>query len=263
MTSETRAARRPAGREQRLREIVALAAGEGPVAPDQLAERLGVSVMTVYRDLAQLETEGLVIRSHGEVSAAASSLVEASCRLRMSTNTELKARIAAEALRLVRRGNSLMLDDSTTGRWLFPGLFERAPITVITNARFIAEAASEDPTVHLVSTGGDYVNWADAYFGPLTVATLERLHADLCIMSSSAVHQGFCYHPDPLAAQAKTAMLAHAERKVLLVDHTKFTRTALHQVYPVTAFTTVITDAGTPEAELEPFRAAGVEVRIV
>ena len=254
---------RPLRKEARLRELVALTVAEGTIAVDVLAERLGVSTMTVYRDVAELESDGLVLRTRGTVSAAPSTLVESSSRLRLASNTQIKARLARGALAYIHRGNSVILDDSSTGLSLFPALFDLSPLTLITNARFIADRAVEDQRIHLVSTGGDYAGWADAYLGPLTSRMLSELRADVCVMSAAAIHDGSCFHPDALVAQTKRAMLRAARTRVLMVDHTKFTRSALHRVGPITDFTVVITDSGTSPQDVLAIRDLGVEVIIV
>lgn len=253
----------PQGRKARLRKIVALVIHEGVTTVDWLAENLGVSTMTVYRDVSELVDQGMLNRSYGEVSAPSSSLVETSSKLRLGQNNNLKDRIAAAALTYVHPGDAVMLDDSTTGAHLLPGLRELAPVTVATNARFIEEGLLDDPHISLIHLGGDYYNWADSYFGPMTVRNIQSLGIDVCLMSVTAIAGGYCYHPDPTVAETKRAMIASAARNILMVDHTKFTRTGLHKFVEVSDFSAVITDSETPETELDKLRDLGIEVVIV
>lgn len=250
----------PRKREKRMGAILEYLLAHSPATVDDLTEQFGVSAMTIYRDIANLEADSLVVRNHGEVSAAASTLVESSARLRTIANVALKQKLATAALQRIHRGDSVILDDSTTNLQLFPQLGELAPLTVITNARFIARQVVSEPQLRLHSTGGDYADWADSYFGPLTVQAVSSMRADLCIMSSSAVHDGYCYHPDATVAQTKRAMLKAADRSILLVDHTKFARTALHRVGPLEDFDTIITDSLTPVEILDDLRRRQLDV---
>ena len=253
----------PRKREKRMGAILEYLLAHSPSTVEELTEQFGVSAMTIYRDIADLEADSLVVRNHGEVSAAASTLVESSARLRIHANVDLKRKLAEAALAKVHRGNSLFLDDSTTNLHLFPDLAQLSPLTVITNARFIAKKVVKESELRLVSTGGDYIDWADAYFGPLAVQTIRSMRADLCIMSSSAVRDGYCFHPDVMVAEVKRAMLEAAEHRILVVDHSKFSRTALHRVDSLDVFDVVITDSLVSSEVLEELKSSTVEVVIV
>ncbi|MGO1591507.1 MAG: DeoR/GlpR family DNA-binding transcription regulator [Ancrocorticia sp.] len=250
----------PQARKVRLRKIVSLVIHEGVTTVDWLAANLGVSTMTVYRDVSELVDQGMLTRSYGEVSVPSSSLVETSSKLRLGQNTRLKDQIASAALTYVHPGDAVLLDDSTTSAHLLPGLRELAPVTVATNARFIEEGLISDPHISLIHLGGDYHNWADAYFGPMTVRNIQSLGIDICLMSVTAIAGGYCYHPDPAVAETKRAMVETAARSVLMVDHTKFTRTGLHKFASVQSFSAVITDAQTPQEELDKLAELGVDV---
>ncbi len=255
--------RSPRNRRARLRKIVSLVSKEGVTTVEWLADNLAVSSMTVYRDVSELVDQGLLTRSYGEVTAASSSLTESSSKLRLGTNRELKDRIAKAALKYVRRGDAVLLDDSTTSAHLIPGLRNLSPITVATNARFIEELLINEPHMSLIHLGGDYLNWADAFFGPMTVRNIESLGIDVCLMSTTAVRGAHCYHPDPTVAETKRAMIHSAQRRILMVDHSKFVRTALHRFVAITDFTAVITDSLTPADDIARIRDAGVEVVVV
>ena len=255
--------RSPRNRRARLRKIVSLVSKEGVTTVEWLADNLDVSSMTVYRDVSELVDQGLLTRSYGEVSAASSSLAESSSKLRLGTNRELKDRIAKAAIKYVHRGDAILLDDSTTSAHLIPALRNLSPITVATNARFIEELLINEPHMSLIHLGGDYLNWADAFFGPMTIRNIESLGIDVCLMSTTAVRGAHCYHPDPTVAETKRAMIHSAQRRILMVDHSKFVRTALHRFVAITDFTAVITDSLTPADDIARIRDAGVEVVVV
>ena len=233
---------------------------EGTLRIDDLVATVGASAMTVYRDLADLESQGLVHRNRGYVSAASSLLYEAASEYRMQQNQAEKEEIARAAADLVEPGQALMLDDSTTGVYLARLLPERAPLTVVTNHRGVFGELAAAQGIHLISIGGDYLPWADAFVGGMALDALRNLRVDLAIMSVSAVTDGICFYPQQEMVQIKKAMLASARRRVLYVDHTKFRRRALHAVAPAEDFDVVIVDSRTPDADVEVLRERGARV---
>ncbi|GAA4834469.1 DeoR/GlpR family DNA-binding transcription regulator [Saccharopolyspora rosea] len=253
--------RRPSSKQQdRRRRITELVMEEGTLRIDDLVATVGASAMTVYRDLADLESQGLVHRNRGYVSAASSLLYEAASEYRMQQNQAEKEEVARAAADLVEPGQALVLDDSTTGVYLARLLPERAPLTVVTNHRGVFGELAAAQGIHLISIGGDYLPWADAFVGGMALDALRNLRVDLAIMSVSAVTDGICFYPQQEMVQIKKAMLASARRRVLYVDHTKFRRRALHAVAPAEDFDVVIVDSRTPDADVEVLRERGARV---
>lgn len=249
--------------DSRRRAIMDHIVQVGAASVDELAKLLGVSTMTIYRDTAELEQAELLSRKRGIISAAESSLTEASSHLRMSVNAEIKQKLAQKAAEYLRRGQSLMFDDSSSTLPLIPMLTNYRPITLITNAEFVANRARHLDGVKLLLTGGEYESWADAYFGDLAEITISRLRIDTCIMSSTALTATHCYHPNERVARLKRQMLEVSREKILLVDSSKFSKSALHQVCANRDFDLVITDSHVPEEALEALEADGVQVEIV
>lgn len=253
--------RRPSGKQQdRRRKITELVMAEGTLRIDDLVVTVGASAMTVYRDLADLESQGLVHRNRGYVSAASSLLYEAASEYRLQQNEVEKKELARAAAELIEPGQAVMLDDSTTGVYLARLLPERAPLTVVTNHRGVFGELAGQQGIHLISVGGDYLPWADAFVGGMALDALRGMRVDLAIMSVSAVTGGVCFYPQQEMVQLKKAMLASASRRVLYVDHTKFRRRALHAVAPAEDFDIVIVDSKTSDSDVEVLRERGAEV---
>ena len=111
---------------------------------------------------------------------------------------------------------------------------------MITNYQPVARELEENPGIRLLMTGGEYLAWADALFGPMAVRAIRRMRADAVFMSASAITDGAAYHPTEEAAEVKRAMLASSSLRVLYVDHSKFDRRALHRVAPLTDYDVLI-----------------------
>ena len=254
--------RRPSGKQQdRRRRMTELVMDNGTMRIDDLVEAVGASPMTVYRDLADLEAQGLVHRNRGYVSATSSLLYEAASEYRLQQNTAEKEEIARAAAELIEPGQALMLDDSTTGVYLARLLPERAPLTVITNYRRVFQELAGVQGIHLICVGGDFLPWADAFVGGMALEALRNLRVDLAVMSVSAVTDGVCFYPQQEMVQIKKAMLASARQRVLYVDHTKFRRRALHAVAQASDFDVVIVDSRTSQEDIDFLRERGARVR--
>jgi DeoR/GlpR family transcriptional regulator of sugar metabolism len=253
--------RPPASRNRQLR-IAQWVIDEGTVRIEDLAERSGVSLMTVHRDLDVLEAQGLLRKTRGRVTAIASSLFESDSTFRLGQNHAEKEAVARAALGHVEPGQALLLEDSTTGVYLARLLPARAPLTVITNFLALVDQLGRASGITLEVLGGSYAAWCDANMGAATVSTIRRLRADLVIMSTSAITDAVCYHQSQETVAIKEAMLEAAERRILYVDHTKFARRALHALAPLTAFDVVIVDWAVPEEQVDGLRAAGVTVEV-
>lgn len=254
--------RRPSGKQQdRRRRITEMIMAEGNMRIDDLVTTVGASAMTVYRDLADLEAQGLVHRNRGNVSAASSLLYEAASQYRMQQNEAEKAQVARAAAELVEPGQALMLDDSTTGVHLARLLPERAPLTVVTNHRGVFDELAGQQGIHLICVGGDFLPWADAFVGGMALDALRGMRVDLAIMSVSAVNDGVCFYPQQEMVQLKKAMLNSAAKRVLYVDHTKFRRRALHAVAPAEDFDVVIVDSWTSQSDIDVLRERGATVQ--
>lgn len=221
---------------------------------DELVREIGVSLMTLYRDIAALEEAGVLTRQRGKVSALASGLHEAGASFRLETNTEAKSEMASHIREHIAPGSSIVLDDSTSAAWVLRALGDVTPLTVITNSLLVARECSARPDVKLLLTGGEYQPWAEAMLGPSALAMLGTIRADYCILSASGLEEGVVYHPYQDVVEVKRAMLRAGRHKILMLDHTKFNRRALHAFAELKEFDTVLVDHRIGDKDLAMLR---------
>jgi DeoR/GlpR family transcriptional regulator of sugar metabolism len=169
---------------------------------------------------------------------------ESNVAYRMKSMQHAKDAIAERAAALVEPGMAVMLDDSTTALALARRLVGITPLTVVTNFLEAMNLLARERDIRLMALGGDYDPLHDSFLGMSCVDAIESLRVDLCFVSTSAVSGGFAYHQEQHIVSVKRAMLAAASRNVLLVDHTKLGRVALHRVAPLEAFERVVVDDG-------------------
>jgi DeoR/GlpR family transcriptional regulator of sugar metabolism len=233
---------------------------EGAVRIEQLAERFEISLMTVHRDLDELEDRGLLRKSRGVATALSTSLVESSDVYRSNRQLAEKRSLASAAMEFVEAGQAIFLDDSTTTLQMVDLLRARAPLTVITNVLTLMNALKATRGISLVALGGNYYNWCSAFMGRMTVEVIGTLRADVFIMSTSAIIDDTVFHQTVETVDVKRAMFNASARRILLADHTKFEHRALHALAHLSEFDVVIVDEKTPEEHVSRMRSRGIHV---
>lgn len=250
----------PVRRRERIAQHVQQA---GTARIDELAERFGVSAMTIHRDLDVLAAEGWLEKTRGGARSDGLRLQERSVKLRLRQQQPQKRALARAALQHLAPGMTLAMDDSTTAAALVPQLGGTLPLTVITNFLPAINTLVEEPDIDLIVLGGQYDRNLECFDGPVVIDQLQQLRADVVVMSVAALHDGLVLHPSPDAARRKRALIDIGEKKILLVDATKFDRRASHRMCPVGLYDLVITDRDTRQADLDALAATGVEVQVV
>lgn len=249
--------------DARREETVAMLAERGVMSPSELAAHFNVSVMTIHRDLNELQRRGIIHKSHGGVTPQPAGTFEATIAYREAHMVEAKASIAAAAARFVTPGSSVMLDDSTTASQLVPHLVEaaaRGPLTVATNFLGNLRPLAQADGLSLVALGGDYDPISDSFTGMVCLRDIAAVRVDAVFVSASGIADGIAWHPDPQVVAVKQAMLGATKCKYLLVDHSKLGHSALHEVAPLSDFDTVVVDADTPAEAVRELEGHGAHV---
>lgn len=252
-------------KQRRQRLIKERVIEEGSCSPQRLAELFDVSLMTIHRDLDELEARGLVRKFHGGVTAQPSGVFESLVSYRMMTNSDKKEAIAKLALQYVEPGMSLIFDDSTTTLHMIDGLADLTPLHVATPflpaLHKLADIAVERDLV-ILGFGGTYDLRHESFVGMQCIEQIESVHADAVFMSLSAVFHLHTYHQEEGIVALKRAMLDAATKRYLLIDSGKLGRAALHRAIPLKAFDVVITDAGVDAETLAEWSANDITFEV-
>lgn len=249
-------------REDRQQAIMDLLVERGAVDLDLLSERFAVSKMTIHRDLDDLEQAGVLRKIRGGATTEAGNRFESDFRFREHQEYEAKLRMATAALELVEPGMTVMINDGSMAAVLGGLLPRRRPLTVITNNAAIIDALRSEPGITLISLGGVYSPKFNGYFGVVTEETLQRLRADIAFISTPAVSGTQAFHMDDNVVRAKRAMMASATRSCLLVNHSRFGRTALHVLARLEEFDRIITDSTPPDDAVEAIGKSAIGLSI-
>jgi DeoR/GlpR family transcriptional regulator of sugar metabolism len=247
------------GPVRRQQSIAAYVLSHGEVSAADLATKFQVSLMTIHRDLDELEQQGIVRKFRGGVTAQPSAVFESNVTYRMKSMRAEKDAVAARAAALVEPGMAVMLDDSTTSLALVPRIKEITPLTVVTNFLEALNLLAGVRGIHLMALGGDYDALHNSFLGVSCVEAIQALQVDICFASTSAVSGGYAFHQEQHIVSVKRAMLAAAAKNVLLVDHSKLGRVALHRLTALSTFDLVIVDSGASAEALRDLDEHNVE----
>jgi DeoR/GlpR family transcriptional regulator of sugar metabolism len=248
------------GRRQGIMEVLL---EEGAATVDDLSARFGVSRMTIHRDLDELESGGLLRKVRGGASIRSSVRFESDFRYRQTLAAGEKARIAAWAAQLIQPGQTVMIDDGSTAGCVANHLEDLRPLAVISNNLTVINALAGAPGIDLIAVGGQYSKKFHGFFGISCEEALRALRADVAFLSSSAIHGAAAFHQDQEVVQSKRLMIAAADRRYLLVDHSKFGRPALHFLAELTVFDQVITGRAPEPDHRATLDAASVRLSVI
>ncbi len=249
--------------EMRRQKMLEVIRSQSTVSVEELAATLDVSKMTVHRDLDLLSQQRLVRKQRGGATMQPSVLFEADYSRRAQLNREHKEALARAAAAHIEPGMAIALDDSTTVAAIVPLLLEKRPLTVLTNALPLMTALGELEELTVISVGGTYDRIARAFFGRVTEDAISSLWIDLVIMSASAVRNCTTYYFNADIARTKQAFLDIADRKVAIIDSSKFEKSGLHKFVHLNAFDQVLLAGDLPGEAARLLTEEGVNFRRV
>jgi DeoR/GlpR family transcriptional regulator of sugar metabolism len=231
-------------RQQLIAEEIRL---RGAVRVSELTELLGVSDMTVRRDLDVLAASGLVEKVHGGATAARRhSTHEPGFEAKSHRQLEEKEAIALAASKLVEPGRAIGLTAGTTTWRLAHHLLHVPDLTVVTNSiRVAAVLDGEARTDRTVVLTGGVRTPSDALVGPVAVNTLRALHIDVLFMGVHGMtDDAGLTTPNLLEAETNQAFVSAAERFVVVADHTKWGVRGLSRIARLGEAHVLVSDAG-------------------
>lgn len=252
--------------EARRAAIVEMLRAAGSVSVAEVQAELGVSPMTARRDLAELSRRGLAQRTHGGAVIPSISGQEDSFNQRLDAHPEAKRALAEAAARRVGPHDAVFLDSSTTSYFVAGRLLELGiDLTLITNSLpVMGLIATHAPSgVELVAVGGTLRTLTQSFVGSHAIRTVLRHFTDRAFVSVKALtDEGVLADVDPLEAEVKREMIAHAHESILLIDRSKLVARGLNAIAPISDISLVLAH-GIEGAELRGLKGFGVPVRLI
>jgi DeoR/GlpR family transcriptional regulator of sugar metabolism len=206
---------------QRQQRILDMVLKSGAVSTARAAKALAISEETVRRDFEKLEAEGLLSRSHGGAVRSNDSHRDLPFDSRENANVEEKKAIAKSALALIKPGDSLFFDASSTV-FNLARLLPNIDLTILTPALKVAIELARRPAIRVILSGGTVGHASLSCQGALAAAALERCHVQKAFFSCRGVDPGRGLSEASMEqADLKRNMMNLAGQTILLADHSK------------------------------------------
>lgn len=240
----------------------------GRVDAEELSCQLEVNTSTIRRDLERLEKQNLLRRVHGgavliDMLSYSAYGHELTFQTNMSRQVEEKTRIAQAALHLIQPGDTIALSPGTTTTYLARAIrhTQIQPLTVVTNAVNIAMELAGTKGITLTLTGGLQLDDFFALVGPLAEQSLSQIYVEKAFLGVTGLHPVYgLTGPNQLETLTHRLTMQRAQQTIILADHTKIGKVALHSITPITTIQTLVTDRDAPTDMVTNLQDIGITV---
>ncbi len=230
--------------EERQSGILEILSINGKMEVLELAKMCGVSLVTMRKDLTELEERGLLCREQGYAILNE----ENDMRRRLASNHSTKIHLAREAASLIDDGDTVMIESGSCCILLAEEISRKKHgVTIITNSIFMAEYIGKMANIHLVLLGGDYQPESQAVVGPITRLGANSFHVKYFFAGTDGYHTRTGFTGDNhLRVETLRNMAENADEIVILTESGKFAKQGIVPQFSLKEIHYVITDAGIP-----------------
>ena len=248
--------------ERHLR-ILSVLETQGRAEVRQLSHLLGVSEVTIRRDLRELDRQGVLVNVRGGALVSRGTGFEVPYAAKLGAYKDEKVRIARAACERCQSGQTVLLDAGTTVGEMAAHL-PNSQLTVITNALNVINILARRGSVPRLVIGGEFRAVSQAFLGPSALGALSALRIDLAFVGTEGVtaDRGLQV-PDSSDAAYKQAVVRAARDVVVLADHSKFDVERLFTFAGWGEIDEIVTGSETPGPKVDALRAMGVTVTVV
>ena len=242
--------------------ILERVADEQTIHVGALARELGVSEMTIRRDIRRLERDGFLRQTYGGATAHLTRSLDVAFNARALQHAREKRLIAMRAAALVEDARTIFLGIGTTAEHFARYLRAREDLTVVT-ASLPTASLLGTRALRTIATGGHVLRDELSATGPIAVAALERYRFDVAVIGAAGLSArwGITELTDA-EAEVQRVAIGRAERLVVLADGSKIGAATASVVGPASSVHTLVTDASAPSGELAALAALGIEIVI-
>lgn len=249
--------------EERKLKILDLINENNKVSVIQLRDFFNVSGATIRNDLRELESSNLLKRTHGGAIVKSKTGFELDSQHKEGSFQAEKERIAEKALDLVEDGDTIILDTGTTTLELAKRLSDKRNLTVVINDIQIARYLEEIEDINIIFIGGAIRKKFHCTVGTLGTRIISELTVDKAFMATNGISlKKGATTPEINQAETKKAMIAIANKIIVLCDSSKIGRSSFAQFADIQQVDIIITDSGIEDDLRQGFKLQGVEVMI-
>lgn len=247
--------------DERKQQISALLSKNGSVKVTELSRIFSVSEVTVRNDLADMESKGLLSRTHGGAVSSYKPYCSMNFNQRLETNYSEKMKIAEKISEMIEPNDTIMINAGTTTLMAFHQFPADYPLKIITNSIAIALEASINPNFNITLVGGAVNTKYQFTYGTEAVEQLEKYHVDKLILSVDGIDikSGFStYYGEE--SSADKAMISRCDLCIIAADQTKLHRNAFAKIADIDSADYIVTTGIFGDEEQKILRQHGVDI---
>jgi DeoR/GlpR family transcriptional regulator of sugar metabolism len=248
---------------ERQEYIINLIQQKRAVRVSTLSEVLGVSEITIRRDLEKLEEQGILERTHGGAILTQRMRQEPLYIQKERIQIEAKRAIGKTAAGLVNEGETIFINSGSTTRQIFSHLGHIPKLRVITsNAAAIAELDGRGESLELIVVGGTYRWQSNSLVGPIALSTIAQINASKTFLGVDgiSVQRGLTTPIQDEAEVARTMITQTHGSIIVVADHTKIGVVAEFVTCPLKQVTTIVTDTALDDDWRESLAHDGIRI---
>ncbi len=241
----------------RKKAILDMLADDSSVSVTTLAQTLSVSVVTIRTDLAALEEDGVIIRTHGgAMPSFHPQILE-----RMRQDKDRKAAIAKVAAGKIQDGDTVIISAGTTTALIAKYLLGRRNVHIVTNNTLLLTYARTNPQLRVTLVGGEFRPSEEGLVGPLAIQSLDQVFVSKAFIGvdGASVAHGLTAHLVE-SADLVRKMAEQAQQVFAICDSSKFQKPGFARILPFSEVDGLITDGGLSKELEKELREAGVSI---
>lgn len=233
---------------ERRSQIHTLVQERDYISVKELSEILFVSEPTIRRDLTILEQEGVLQRRHGGAVSIHPDQIQTPYVFRTSENTKEKKKIASLAKKLIRSGDHIFIDSSSTSYYLAQAIDADLMLHVLTHSFFIANTLAQSNNKEVEVACGRYNARYGGVYSIDACNYIKNHYADYCFFSCNGVdvNQGIT-NLHKMDAEIIRTYHQHSKKTVCLVDHTKLNQKFYEKIFDLSEIDILVTDCALPD----------------
>lgn len=247
--------------ELRHTKILELLTEKNKVDVTELSQNLGVSQVTIRKDLDMLEKKGLIVREHGFATLNGQD----DMNNRLAYHYDIKQKLAKSACQMIEDGETIMIESGSCCALLAQEIAStKKDVTIITNSSFIADYIRQYSQVKLILLGGEYQKEAQVVVGPMTRRCVEAFFVDKFFIGTDGFSKntGFTGN-DYMRSETVRDMARQAAHVIVVTESSKFQQVGLVNLLPTQDVYCVVTDGMIPQESEEYLQSQNVIVKKV
>lgn len=247
--------------ELRHTKILELLTEKNKVDVTELSQNLGVSQVTIRKDLDMLEKKGLIVREHGFATLNGQD----DMNNRLAYHYDIKQQLAKSACQMIEDGETIMIESGSCCALLAQEIAStKKDVTIITNSSFIADYIRQYAQVKIILLGGEYQKEAQVVVGPMTRRCVEAFFVDKFFIGTDGFSRntGFTGN-DYMRSETVRDMARQAAHVIIVTESSKFQQVGLVNLLPTQDVYCVVTDEMIPQESEEYLQSQNVIVKKV